>query len=445
MKKTGAWISFSVLSLAIIAAIWFFNEERLPQNQLITEQPVKAIEVLAGNKILISNHRVMLLAGVETPKKDYPEWNRRMVDRYNLDRNAYENYIDESRKYLTDLVMNKSLRIEYDSDLENPDELYGYVYVEGGEESINAMMLKMGMGHALATRPTPRLNELKKYEKNARENQKGIWAHILTSEKYEADSGDIVDIKRKDDGEISEIEIRGVTRSDPFSENIFLGFPSDDCVLLKRSAYVACYDENEKVADWVSYKLRDSDLLGDTSRTDDFRPDPEISAGKRSELVDYRGSGYDRGHLAPAGDMKRSQKVMSESFLLTNMAPQTPSLNRGIWRVLEEDIRDWVRTRNVLYVMTGPLYLDTDGDGRSDETHIGPNKVAVPTHFFKIVVTEQLESIAFIFPNDKELSQDLTAYISTINEIEVLSGLDFLRDLDDEIEERIEAQKSELW
>lgn len=209
------------------------------------------------------------------------------------------------------------------------------------------------------------------------------------------------------------------------------------------------------MADWASYHLTDEYLKEAAPRADDFRPDPDLGKDKRSELVDYAGSGYDRGHLVPARDMARSAQTMLESFLLSNMAPQVgPGFNRGIWRHLEEKVREWAIERRNVYVMTGPLYLDVSGRRITDITHletIGPNKIAIPTHFYKIVVSvgsslNDLDAIAFILTNASNPSRMLPAFIVSIDEIERLSGLDFMHDLEDSIEVPLEAEKPErIW
>lgn len=209
------------------------------------------------------------------------------------------------------------------------------------------------------------------------------------------------------------------------------------------------------MADWASYHLTDEYLKGSVPRSDDFRPDPDLEKSKRSELIDYSGSGYDRGHLVPAADMARSAQTMSESFLLSNMAPQMgPGFNRGIWKGLEEKVRDWALERNNLYIMTGPLYLDGEGNRIRDSsrlTTIGPNRVAVPTHFYKIIVSvgstpEDLDAIAFILPNRGNPSDFLPRFITSIDEIEGLTGLDFMHELEDTIESEAESKKgSPLW
>ncbi len=235
------------------------------------------------------------------------------------------------------------------------------------------------------------------------------------------------------------------------SEHIFFGYPSTDCDLLVRTGYVLCYDEKTKVADWASYHMTEGYLTRHSRRTEDFRPDSDIPAGKRSELRDYRGSGFDRGHLVPAADMSRDQETMSESFLLTNMAPQTPGLNRGVWKLLEERVRYWVREKRSVYIMVGPLYLGSKENRNAVPDMIGPENVAVPTHFFKIVVAgnpsdpTKLKAIAFIMPNTKNPDKDISQYITSIDEIEKLSGFDFMSELDKTAQEKLESKKTEIW
>ena len=137
------------------------------------------------------------------------------------------------------------------------------------------------------------------------------------------------------------------------------GFPGGRCTILVKEFYVACHDPERKVPEWVTYRLTREDLALDViERTDDFRPDPDLAPGERAELVDYRSSGYDRGHLAPAADFKRSREAMSSTFLLSNMAPQRPNLNRGIWARLEDQVRQLVQSHGRVWVFTGALYLD---------------------------------------------------------------------------------------
>jgi endonuclease G len=233
--------------------------------------------------------------------------------------------------------------------------------------------------------------------------------------------------------------------SQRYGEHILYGYPGTKGTLLYRKGYVLGHDNSKKVASWVSYHLIDIYLVKNVPRSDDFRPDPDLPKGQRSELSDYRNSGYDKGHLAPAEDMRRDRETESETFLLSNIAPQVGiGFNRAVWKELESKVRIWAKDRRNIYVITGPIY-----DGLDQKT-IGPNKVVVPTHFYKIVISstktgQGLDAIAFIIPNKENPNGILSQFITTIDEIENETGLDFLRELDDTLEETIESRKAEMW
>jgi endonuclease G len=149
--------------------------------------------------------------------------------------------------------------------------------------------------------------------------------------------------------------------------------------------------------------------------------------------------------MAPAGDMKRSYNVMLESFYLSNMCPQTPGLYRGLWKTLEERIRDFTKIQGEVWIICGPVFKDIDGDGIGDYLdRIGLNQVWVPSDFYKILIFQKInkdiKATAFIMPN-RRLSGDLLSYVVTIDSIEGLTGLDFLNELPDSIEEKIESTK----
>jgi endonuclease G len=131
---------------------------------------------------------------------------------------------------------------------------------------------------------------------------------------------------------------------------------------------------------------------------------------------------------------------MSESFLLSNVAPQGPRFNRGIWRVLEKKVRDWTTQRGELYVVTGPIYV------WEIET-IGPDQVAVPSYFYKVIFDPvRIEAIAFILPNQKLNSDALPAFIVSVDQVEAETGLDFFPEIEDSVEDLIEARiQVDLW
>ncbi|MBG7606308.1 MAG: DNA/RNA non-specific endonuclease, partial [Actinobacteria bacterium] len=145
------------------------------------------------------------------------------------------------------------------------------------------------------------------------------------------------------------------------NEHLQWGYPGGDCVVLINDWFITCHDNMHRVPEWVSYHLTAESLSGDAERTDDFRPDPALPERHRAELDDYVGSGYDRGHMAPAAAFRRSEEAMSETFKLSNMAPQTPSLNRVMWRLLEDDVRELASKSANIWVFTGSLVVDEAG------------------------------------------------------------------------------------
>lgn len=227
-----------------------------------------------------------------------------------------------------------------------------------------------------------------------------------------------------------------------------------DWVILCHAGQVVAFNPARNVPDWVAYRLRREDLISPrTERREAYRPDPGVPLQHRVAEDDYRKTGYDRGHLAPAGSMKWSEAAMSESFYMSNMAPQVGAgFNRGIWRVLERKMRQWGCERGLLHVVTGPLYedretarlaVDMDGDGVDDNGIL----VDVPSHFFKLALDPgRMEAIAFILPNRKLKADSLPGFLASIDEIEARSRLDFLPNLRDEVEHDIERRvEPGLW
>ena len=211
------------------------------------------------------------------------------------------------------------------------------------------------------------------------------------------------------------------------------------------SGFTLCYRESYEDAEWVAYVLTKAELNTVTGRSDDFRPDTKISTGSAT-LADYKASGYDRGHLAPAADMEWSKESCSESFLMSNMTPQSPQFNRGLWKTLEEQVRNWADSFGEVYVVTGPV-LEKEA---SEYPSIGENKVAVPEYFYKVLMAKVDSSddyrtalaIAFILPNQK-CDGDIWDYAVSIDEVESRTGLDFFSMLPDERETELEG-KTEL-
>lgn len=231
-----------------------------------------------------------------------------------------------------------------------------------------------------------------------------------------------------------------------------------------RDGYALEHSAEHKIPLWVAEHIAPSHLGGNEARVNSFKADPEIDAGRRAELSDYAGSGYDRGHMAPAGNQTRSARLKKETFFLSNMAPQAPELNRlgKPWETLEGIVRDWAEDRpQGAFTFTGNLFYDPEeenaatADGFIDFWQIGSNLVSVPTHCYKIVyargasaAANDWEAIALVLPNqDEEFEKpfDFSVWVVPIDFVERHTGLDFFRDLDDLDEDALEAATPALW
>jgi len=198
------------------------------------------------------------------------------------------------------------------------------------------------------------------------------------------------------------------------------GAPSIGIDFLCRTGFAVGHDPRARTPVWVIERIGLSSLNGGVERTDNFRADPDLLPGRRSELDDYAGSGYDRGHMAPAGNLTWSNQAMVESFYLSNIAPQNPTLNRGAWSRLEENIRNWVLERNDLIIITGPVFSAQD-------SVIGRSPVRVPQAFFKVIFDPvRREAVAFVYPNSSPASSDLAAYRVPLEQLELTTGLALL-------------------
>lgn len=154
---------------------------------------------------------------------------------------------------------------------------------------------------------------------------------------------------------------------------------SDNNEIIHHTYYTLSFIDKYKQAEWVAYKLTSEMTQGEAKRNNKFREDQSVLTGSAT-LEDYRKSGYDRGHLCPAGDMKFSVKAMDETFYLSNMSPQNAGFNRGIWEKLEEQVRFWAKENGILYIVVGPIL-------KNGLPTIGvDNRVAVPEQYYKIIL-----------------------------------------------------------
>lgn len=211
--------------------------------------------------------------------------------------------------------------------------------------------------------------------------------------------------------------------------------------LLVQRDYVIDYSDQLRVPLWTAHRV-DADGLDKVKRIDCFRQDPRVPLQFASLQSDYDEPVFDQGHLTPNGDMSRSVTSVLNSFVMTNMTPQHCYFNRGVWQIFESLVRLWVKDKQTIYVITGSIF-DRDGDGKRDDdsaavrmvSRNGKNRVAVPSHFYKILIHQmddgKIEALAAILPNnDTNLDGDAAAqyiekHLVSIQEIETVTGLKF--------------------
>lgn len=201
--------------------------------------------------------------------------------------------------------------------------------------------------------------------------------------------------------------------------------------LIHHDFYSLSYVEEWEQAEWVAYELTKESLQEkNVPRAKRFTEDKIVST-ESARHSDYTRSGFTRGHLAPAGDMAFDVNAMRQCFFMSNMSPQPRAFNNGVWKELEETIRDWAYKKDVIYIITGPIFNDDNYET------IGKNKVAVPDSFYKIIVQpEEKHTISFIIPNELS-NRHLESYIVSIDDVEKVTNLDFYNGV---LDEKIESQ-----
>ena len=217
-------------------------------------------------------------------------------------------------------------------------------------------------------------------------------------------------------------------------DHLRLGVPGKADTIIDRPGYALGYIEYHEQPAWVIYRLtKEQALTKAAKRGDDFKEDPDIPTGSATP-ADYRSSGFDRGHLAPAADMAYSMRTMGDSFFMSNMSPQRPKFNRGVWKDLEAQVRNFAITEQDVYIVTGPILPKTK------TVTIGSNKVTVPTHYYKIVYdrTPPEKMIAFILPNDGS-DRPLQDFAVTVDAVEAATGLNFFSVVPQPKQEQLES------
>ena len=203
--------------------------------------------------------------------------------------------------------------------------------------------------------------------------------------------------------------------------------------IICRTSYVASYNKDTKIPNWVAWQLTAEHADGPLKRMNNFHEDEECPL-PRATLQDYRGSGWSRGHMCPAGDNKWNSEAMYDSFSLVNVCPQNSRLNSGLWNSIEMDCRNWARKYREIYIVCGPVLM------KGNHEIIGENEVVVPEAFFKVVLCLNgiPKGFGFIVRNtDGNKKRDL--YYNSIDQVERITGIDFFPALPDDIEKKVEA------
>lgn len=212
----------------------------------------------------------------------------------------------------------------------------------------------------------------------------------------------------------------------------------EDDYIIEYMGYVSSYDMINKIPEWIAYELTADETNGPGEREGKFfRPDESVPL-PQPEDRDYRGSGWTRGHLAPAADFRWDDDAMWETFLFTNCCPQDEDLNNGMWNTLEKKCRTWARKNGKVHIVTGPVI------GNNTNGKIGKNRVTVPDAFFKAVLMEKegrYHAIGFIMEN-KALNDNLQECAMSIDELEAATGLDLFASMEDSTEAEIEKRYS---
>ena len=223
----------------------------------------------------------------------------------------------------------------------------------------------------------------------------------------------------------------GPTQTIVFPETYVPFFEGGELII--HDHFQLSYVERFEQAAWVAYTLDKDHLTGDMRKRPYYIVDPMVSTGS-ADWRNFKGSGYDRGHLCPAGDRKFSESAYNQTFYTSNISPQDRQFNAGIWNELEQQVRRWARKYGRLHIITGGVLakgLDT----------IGNEHVAVPESYYKVVIREEgvdIRVLGFLIPN-AETDLQPEAFLISLDDLEALTGLDFFPELPEQAQQSVES------
>jgi endonuclease G len=239
-------------------------------------------------------------------------------------------------------------------------------------------------------------------------------------------------IQRMDSAKLAiirrDLQARGIPKLEPGEE------------LITHPGHILVYDQKHKQPKWVAHIATPDLISGNLARIDSFLPDPLVKGGT-AVTTDYWYSGYDRGHLVPSADMRWNQDALAATYLYSNISPQLPELNRESWAELEDWVRRYVNfSKSRVFVVTGPVLRD--GLPIMEKAN-RENDVSIPEQFYKVVVdldSDSPKGIAFLQANGKN-EYPTISYAVPIDSVERITGIDFFENLDDALEDKIEAMR----
>lgn len=202
--------------------------------------------------------------------------------------------------------------------------------------------------------------------------------------------------------------------------------------IVKHKYYTLSYNEKAEQAEWLAYELKKDYVTNSDFKRPYFIEDPKVKSSS-ADWRNYKNSGYDKGHLCPAGDMQFDKNAYDDTFYTSNISPQNHDFNAGFWNRLEQKVRYWAVRYNGVYVVTGGVF-------KNSTKTIGKEKVVVPDAFYKIVLNRtngNYKMIAFLVPNEGS-EKPLYNFVVSVDKIEQLTGIDFFPKLDDKIENNLE-------
>lgn len=232
----------------------------------------------------------------------------------------------------------------------------------------------------------------------------------------------------------NEVNSSGIEEKNQIRQNEYFDYlPSSTTnQIVKHEYYTLSYNEKFEQAEWVCYELKTSYVVNSNFERPYFIEDPKVITGS-ADWRNYKKSGYDKGHLCPAGDMEFNRNAYNDTFFTSNISPQNHDFNAGIWNRLEGKTRYWATKYDGIYVVTGGVL-------QASLKTIGKEKVLVPNYFYKILLDDsngKYKMIAFLVPNEKS-DKPLYDFVVSVDSIEKMTGIDFFPKLDDAVEDSLE-------